>query len=78
MSNDLPLKEAILVTYTFIVGAFLLRKITLAKIPAMLYTIYAVLCGELAVPCNLQSATAEQTASRGLAYGGSDSNKGCR
>ena len=33
------------------------------------YTKYAALCGELAVPCNLQSATARQNAYRGIWYG---------
>lgn len=49
----------------------------LAKNNILLYTICAVLCGELAVPCNLQSAIAEQMTSQGLAYGKSDSDKGC-
>jgi len=48
-----------------------------AKYCRVVYNTYAVLCGELAVPCNLQSATAEQMTSRGLVYGRSDSYKGC-
>ena len=33
------------------------------------YTMFAVLCGELAVPCNSQSATARQNAYRGFING---------
>ena len=37
--------------------------------PSNVYTIFAALCGELAVPCNLQSATARQNAYRGIWHG---------
>ena len=41
----------------------------LAIILGSRYNRNAVLCGELAVPCNLQSATARQNAYLGFPYG---------